>query len=108
MNEKFSDKVWHYIQSELQLGDNVMSKKWRTILLLALAELLAMGLWFSASAVIPALTTLASIRLIPLLAEWVGWQWSFTILALGPLLGIWAMWSLKQSPAALKLAGGRG
>ncbi|MCB0226594.1 MAG: MFS transporter, partial [Anaerolineae bacterium] len=33
-----------------------MSKKWQTILLLALAELLAMGMWFSASAVTPALT----------------------------------------------------
>ena len=34
-----------------------MTDKWRTVLLLALAELLAMGLWFSASAVTPALTT---------------------------------------------------
>lgn len=32
-----------------------MSAKWRTLLLLALAELLAMGLWFSATAVAPAL-----------------------------------------------------
>jgi len=32
-----------------------LSKKWQTILLLALAELLVMGLWFSASAVTPAL-----------------------------------------------------
>ena len=32
-----------------------MTEKWRTVLFLALAELLAMGLWFSASAVTPAL-----------------------------------------------------
>jgi MFS family permease len=32
-----------------------LSEKWRTLLLLALAESLAMGLWFSASAVAPAL-----------------------------------------------------
>src|SRR5215212_5183109 len=30
--------------------------KWRTLLLLALAELLGMSVWFSASAVVPALT----------------------------------------------------
>ncbi len=36
----------------------IPSNKWRTIGLLALAELLAMGVWFSASAVVPALTTL--------------------------------------------------
>ncbi len=34
----------------------LLAGKWRTLLLLALAELLAMGLWFSASAVVPQLT----------------------------------------------------
>lgn len=33
-----------------------MSDKWRNLLLLASAELLAMALWFSASAVVPQLT----------------------------------------------------
>lgn len=33
-----------------------MTHKWTTLLLLALAELLAMAVWFSASAVVPALT----------------------------------------------------
>lgn len=33
-----------------------LRRKWPTLLLLALAELLAMGVWFSASAVVPALT----------------------------------------------------
>jgi len=54
------------------------------------------------------LLTLASIRLIPVLVAWVGWQWAFTLLALGPIFGVWAMWSLNRSPAALQLAGGRG
>jgi dipeptide/tripeptide permease len=54
------------------------------------------------------LLTLVSIRLIPVLVDWVGWQWAFTSLALGPVLGVWAMWVLKQSPAAAQLAGGRG
>ncbi len=34
-----------------------MTQKWRTLWLLALAELLAMAVWFSASSVVPALTT---------------------------------------------------
>jgi MFS family permease len=54
------------------------------------------------------LLTLVSIRLIPILVAWFGWQWAFTMLALGPLFGVWAMWALKQSPAATQLAGGRG
>ena len=54
------------------------------------------------------LLTLVSIRLIPVLVAWVGWQWAFAILALGPLFGIWAMWTLKRTPMALQMAGGRG
>jgi MFS family permease len=54
------------------------------------------------------LLTLVSIWLIPLLVEWVGWPWAFTMLALGPVFGVWAMWSLWRSPAAALLAGGRG
>jgi MFS family permease len=36
----------------------IMSDRWRTLFWLALAELLVLGLWFSASAVAPILTTL--------------------------------------------------
>lgn len=53
------------------------------------------------------LLTLVSIRLIPVVVEWVGWQWAFTILALGPVCGIWAMETLRRSPIAVELAGGR-
>jgi sugar phosphate permease len=54
------------------------------------------------------LLTLVSIRLIPPLVQAVGWQWSFAFLSLGPIGGIWAMHSLRHSPAAQRLAGGRG
>lgn len=54
------------------------------------------------------LLTLVTVRIVPALVEWVGWQWSFAILAPGPVFGIWAMMSLRTSPAAAKLAGGRG
>lgn len=54
------------------------------------------------------LLTVFSIRLVPLAADVVGWRWVFAGLAIGPALGSWAMFALKQSPAASKLAGGRG
>lgn len=54
------------------------------------------------------LLTLASIRLVPVLAGWIGWQWVFAFLAPGPVVGLWAMSALGRSPLAAKLAGGRG
>jgi MFS family permease len=54
------------------------------------------------------LLTLVTIRLIPTLERAVGWQWAFVFLALGPAVGIWAMGTLRRSPAAARLAGGRG
>ncbi|MGH7450495.1 MAG: MFS transporter [bacterium] len=54
------------------------------------------------------LLTLLTIRLIPTLERVVGWQWTFMFLAIGPVVGIWAMNTLRRSPAAARLAGGKG
>ncbi|MGH6914615.1 MAG: MFS transporter, partial [Geminicoccales bacterium] len=52
------------------------------------------------------LLTLASIRLVPVFEGRWGWEWAFTFLAIGPALGILAMWSLRGLPEASRLAGG--
>jgi len=52
------------------------------------------------------LLTLVTIRLVPTLEGYFGWSWAFAFLALGPLVGIWAMYTLRRSPQAIKLAGG--
>jgi MFS family permease len=36
-----------------------------------------------------------------------GWRVAFAILALGPAVGIWAMWRLRHRPDAVQMAGGR-
>ena len=54
------------------------------------------------------LLTLVTIRLIPFLVNWTGWQWAFVVLALGPAFGIWAMLALLRSADAVRLANGRG
>jgi MFS family permease len=52
--------------------------------------------------------TLVTIRLVPSLERWVGWEWAFAFLAIGPAVGVWAMQALRRSPAAVRMAGGRG
>ncbi|MFS0864049.1 MFS transporter [Fredinandcohnia sp. 179-A 10B2 NHS] len=42
------------------------------------------------------LLTIASINLIPLVQKLIGWDWVFSILAIGPLLGILSMIKFKQ------------
>lgn len=51
--------------------------------------------------------TLATVQLVPLLADRVGWNWAFAPLAIGPLVGAFAMWRLRRLPDARRLAGGR-
>jgi len=52
--------------------------------------------------------TLITIRLLPTIERWVGWEWAFAFLTLGPIVGVWAMQTLRRSDAAHNLAGGRG
>ncbi len=54
------------------------------------------------------LLTLLTIRLIPSVEARIGWRWAFTVLAIGPAAGIWAMAALRRSPGARRLAGGNG
>lgn len=53
------------------------------------------------------LLTLVSIQLVAPVSQALGWPGAFTMLAVGPLLGCVAMWRLRASPDAARLAGGR-
>ena len=52
------------------------------------------------------LLTLATIQLIPTLLDWLGWEWVFAVLALGPLFGALSMWRLRALPQARLMASG--
>jgi MFS family permease len=43
------------------------------------------------------LLTLGSIQLIPVAVEWVGWEWAFALLAVGPALGIESIRRLRTT-----------
>jgi MFS family permease len=53
------------------------------------------------------LITTASIRLMPGIVDRITWRYAFSILAIGPILGIIAMMRLRDVPEAVKIAGGR-
>ena len=53
------------------------------------------------------LATIIPIWLVPVLADSVGWGPAFSILAIGPLLGIAAMMRLRSMPESVALALGR-
>jgi hypothetical protein len=48
-----------------------------------------------------------TIRLIPVMAEHIGWRWAFATLAPGPLVGVIGMLRLRRLPEAAQMAGGR-
>lgn len=54
------------------------------------------------------LLTLGSIGLVSWVAGTWGWQWAFAVLIPGPVVGIWAMVTLRRSEFAAQLASGLG
>jgi len=52
------------------------------------------------------LLTCATIYLLPNIAGAIGWRWSMSVLAIGPVIGVWAMVRLRGRPEASQLAGG--
>ena len=53
------------------------------------------------------LLTTVTISLLPWLAGRIGWRWSMTALAPGPILGVVAMLALRRLPEAARLANGK-
>jgi len=52
--------------------------------------------------------TVATIWLVPELRDAVGWDWAFTVLVIGPVIGVASMVRLARSPVAAAIAGGKG
>ena len=52
------------------------------------------------------LLTLFTIRIIPPLVNWVGWEWAFAVLVIGPIFGVRSMLRLRRLPEAVQMAAG--
>jgi MFS family permease len=53
------------------------------------------------------LLTLLTIHAMPYAVTAVGWSGAFSMLAIGPLIGVYAMWRLRRHPESIKLANGK-
>jgi len=53
------------------------------------------------------LLTIFSISVVPWFVELVGWRYGFTILSVGPLVGIVSMFRLRRHPESVRIAAGR-
>ena len=53
------------------------------------------------------LLTLFSIRIVPPLQAWLGWEGAFVVLVLGPAFGLWSMLALRRLPEAARMASGQ-
>ena len=51
------------------------------------------------------LLTMVSIQTVPILAQRFGWQWAFTVLAVGPVAGIWSIGRLVDLKRARRANG---
>jgi len=52
------------------------------------------------------LLTFFTIQLMPVMIQALTWHYAFITLAIGPLVGVLAMWRLRQDPESLRLANG--
>lgn len=50
--------------------------------------------------------TIVSIRLLPVVADAIGWRWTFLVLVPGPVVGMAAMLRLRGRPEATRIANG--
>lgn len=53
------------------------------------------------------LLTIFSIRVVPWFVGLVGWRYGFTILGIGPLVGIVSVCLLRRHPNSMSIAGGK-
>ncbi len=53
------------------------------------------------------LLTIISIRVLPWFVSLVGWRYGFLILSIGPLIGIFSVFTLRSYPESVQIAGGK-
>jgi MFS family permease len=77
-----------------------------TASVMELSEPGLIGTMVTAQVCVGFLLSSLTIHMLPPLVAWLGWEYAFAALAIGPYLGVWAMARLRRHPDSLKLASG--
>jgi len=93
----FGQMVWITIILAIILGMSVIPDSAQfSAAVSKVAEVEYVGTAFTFQMCIGFLITILSINLIPIIQNVIGWQWVFSILAIGPILGIVSMFLFKR------------
>jgi MFS family permease len=104
----FGGPIWLIVAVGLVWGFTVVADSLQfSTIITELADQAYVGTALTLQLALGFTVTVATIWLIPILSEAVGWRWSFAFLAPGPLIGTLAMLRLRSLPEAAQIAGGR-
>jgi MFS family permease len=105
----FNAPVWLLLLVAFVWGFSVVADSAQfAVMVTELADQAYVGTALTLQFAVGFILSVATIWLIPLSAEIIGWQWVFVLLAPGPMLGMVAMLRLKSMPESARLAGGIG
>jgi MFS family permease len=105
----FNAPVWLLLLVAFVWGFSVVADSAQfAVMVTELADQAYVGTALTLQFAVGFILSVATIWLIPLSAEIIGWQWVFVLLAPGPILGMVAMLRLKSMPESVRLAGGIG
>jgi predicted MFS family arabinose efflux permease len=104
----FDGPSWLFIGIALVWGVSVIADSAQfSAMVSELADVQSVGAALALQVAVGFALTVVSIRLTPLLADAVGWRWTFVMLAPGPFVGAAAMLALRRLPRAAEIANGR-
>lgn len=104
----FGGSVWIVLAVCLIWGFTVVPDAPQTsACIIELSEPSYVGTMLTVQTCVGFMLTMFPIHIVPQMVDLFGWRFAFMPLAIGPILGAYAMLQLRRHPDAIKLAGGR-
>ncbi len=104
----FGGSVWIVLAVCLVWGFTVVPDAPQTsACIIELSEPSDVGTMLTVQTCVGFILTMLPTHIIPQMVDLFGWHYAFMPLAIGPILGAYAMLQLRKHPDAIKLAGGR-